>query len=208
MLLTSRIIAAVDHLLQHDDGISKGVADKLRTYSSSQDQENRPTTIPHGLLQQISQDLLKTEKDGKYQLHRLMEGSKIALQGPPERVKSPQLLATLDRIRIQLENAEYAEMTKNVRLDFREEQNGPLRIGAELRGAFSQMSAVFNVLFSIAAVFLATFWISGTVTREIGYKTLVSLAAAMIVAIAEGWFFTRDLIQEDKNAEAGKEKAP
>ncbi|KAJ3021963.1 hypothetical protein HKX48_007340, partial [Thoreauomyces humboldtii] len=111
---------------------------------------------------------------------------------------SPELVKILSDIQAELSNREYHDMTRNVSVQRGEGgRHAPLNIGGELKDAFHSLSSVLNVLLSVAAVFAAVFWISGTVTSDLGKRTLLSLLAALIVAVAEGWFFAKDLLHVD-----------
>ncbi|KAI8995927.1 endoplasmic reticulum-based factor for assembly of V-ATPase-domain-containing protein [Gaertneriomyces semiglobifer] len=158
-----------------------------------------PSTIDHQTVVQVSKALQASEgKDSsEYSLHALLRGSKVYMDRPKERVKSPELVRILENIKADLANKEYAEMVRHVST-FRERDNVPASsIGNDLRDAFRQMTAIINVIFSILAVFMAVYWVSGTVTRDIGMKVLISLFFALVALIAEGWFFTRDWLLND-----------
>ncbi|RKO82775.1 hypothetical protein BDK51DRAFT_39596 [Blyttiomyces helicus] len=65
-------------------------------------------------------------------------------------------------------------------------------VGRELRDAGRVLAAVVNVVCSMAAVFVALFYFGDSVTRDVAMKTLLALGGALIVGVAEGWFFARD----------------
>lgn len=56
------------------------------------------------------------------------------------------------------------------------------------------LSGVVNVLFSVAAVFTGCFYLGELAHLDLGIRVLLSLLAGFIVAFAEGWFFTKDLL--------------
>ncbi|KAI8908833.1 endoplasmic reticulum-based factor for assembly of V-ATPase-domain-containing protein [Powellomyces hirtus] len=206
LIVTERIRLAI-HVLISREGTEQELVLKLQPYvkvpKDVQVEESRiPKTIPHTLLSKLSQALERQASDESFSLQTLVHGSCIHLQPPPPRTKSPELVKILDDIKAELANREYAEMTKNVSFQ-RDSMRAPLNIGGELRDAFRSLSAVFNVLLSIAAVFAAVFWVSGTVTQDIGKRTLLSLFGALMVAIAEGWFFAKDLLHVDVKTSHG-----
>ncbi|KND04520.1 uncharacterized protein SPPG_00249 [Spizellomyces punctatus DAOM BR117] len=208
LVVTEKIRSAIELALL-EEALDTSLAEKLKPYSQRSRSENRPDaedpdTISHELLNEVSKALLHQRADDDRQdfyFHELVKGSEVYMDKPKPRVKSPELIQLLDAIRADLANKEYAEMVRGVSLN-REVQ--PLvPIGGELRNAFRQISSVINVLFSIAATFAAVFWVSGTVTRDVGMRTLIGLFGALLVAIAEGWFFARDwLFDEPPNPSA------
>jgi hypothetical protein len=60
-----------------------------------------------------------------------------------------------------------------------------------------QLTGIVNVLFSIAAVFTCCFYLGELVHIDIGSRVLLALLFALLVAIAEGWFFAKDLFMAD-----------
>lgn len=61
----------------------------------------------------------------------------------------------------------------------------------EMNTAKNQITAIVNIMFTIVAVFVAVYWISPSVTDDIGYRILLSLSFCVIVGIAETWLYIR-----------------
>ncbi|KAI9099733.1 endoplasmic reticulum-based factor for assembly of V-ATPase-domain-containing protein [Phlyctochytrium arcticum] len=168
-----------------------------------------PPTITHTLIQSISQYLASSRKTNytesicpsseRQDLWSLTRGSQVWLDRPKPIVKSAALLALLSEIQDTLDNKAYANMVRSVAPPSSQNDSGGIlsSIGSDLRDAKRQMSAVFNVLFSAVAVFVAVFWVSGTLSRDVGVRTLISLLGTLIVLIAEGWFFARDWLFDE-----------
>ncbi|KAJ3184594.1 hypothetical protein HDU87_003995 [Geranomyces variabilis] len=167
------------------------------------EQQGQKDHIPHSLLAELSAALIAaTGQHDQYSLHVLIRGSSLHLpKPPPAPPKSARLLALLDAAQAELSNREYAEMTRGLSTPRggagRVVDDVTLNIGGELRDAFRSVSAVFNVLLSMGAVFVAVYWVAGTVSRDVGKRTLLGLFGALMVAIAEGWFFAKDLMSTD-----------
>ncbi|KAJ3092778.1 hypothetical protein HK102_003041 [Quaeritorhiza haematococci] len=163
-----------------DDTISKEVA------------ETTLQTIHHKDLHRLSQFMLAIHSnDSKYSFRELVKGSKINVESPRPRVKSPELQKILNDVRTQLENQEYERMVRNVST-YTGEQRPLESFSKDLRNVSKLMSSIMNVLFSVGAAFVAVFYFSYTVSEDISVRTLLAVTGGLIVAIAEGWFFSRD----------------
>lgn len=62
---------------------------------------------------------------------------------------------------------------------------------ADVRSINQQLAAILNVFFSVAAVATAVYWVSATITSDIAIRVLLSLTGALIILLAEVWFFVR-----------------
>lgn len=102
----------------------------------------------------------------------------------------------MDQARIQLENKEYHEMTRNISQGTNPLDSSPRTTLSqdiqELRKLSRQIIAITNVLFSIVATFVAVYVFWERVSSDAGMKVLAALVCCFVVALAEGWFFTRD----------------
>ncbi|KAJ3026149.1 UNVERIFIED_CONTAM: hypothetical protein HDU68_006138 [Siphonaria sp. JEL0065] len=155
--------------------------------------------IPHTLVRDLSRVLLACEKDSeiKYSFKELTAGSKMVLESPRPRVKSPELLQLLEKAKLKAENEEYARMTQELIPQHKMTQLTKQERN-EYNATIGMFSGILNVLLSMVAVFMAVFWVGHTVTQDIGMKTLLSLLCALIVGFAEGWFFSKDWLFEDR----------
>ncbi|KAJ3144710.1 hypothetical protein HDU89_008082 [Geranomyces variabilis] len=217
LAVTPAIAAAVARAVSNDDGNNNSsdtlsIPLALRTqlapyHKNASSIEETPASaplgrdnhIPHSLLADLSAALVAaTGQHEQYSLHVLIRGSTLHLPTPPPPPpKSARLLALLDAAHAEVSNREYAEMTRGLSTPRGGAGDASLNIGGELRDAFRSVSAVFNVLLSMGAVFVAVYWVAGTVSRDVGKRTLLGLFGALMVAIAEGWFFAKDLLRTD-----------
>jgi hypothetical protein len=142
--------------------------------------------IDHKQLYRISQSL----KDPRYSFRLLLQNA--TFYTPPKVKKEPtkEYIAMMDRAREIIAEKEYYEMTKDVTGERRES----VWDKTEWRSISNQITAIFNVFFSIIAVFVAVFYLGELVHIDVGIRVLMALAGALVVGIAEGWFFTKDLM--------------
>ncbi|KAJ3162622.1 hypothetical protein HK101_000727 [Irineochytrium annulatum] len=192
--LTSRIRKAAAEAL---DGAPTGLKNRLKSFAEDGSDDDGVRSIPHGLVKELAAHLAeKNNATSEQTFASLVSGSRIVISPPPPIVKSPELLRILEKCRAKLESKDYAEMVKGVApRSFYENQDGD---GGESeltwRQATAVLSAVSNVILSMVAVFVAFFYFGGSFSNDVGTRTLFSLAAALVVGFAEGWFFTRDLV--------------
>ncbi|XP_037018803.1 transmembrane protein 199 isoform X2 [Artibeus jamaicensis] len=112
------------------------------------------------------------ERDSTLYLHELLEGSEIYL---PEMVKpprNPELVARLEKIKIQLANEEYKQITRNVTCQ-------DLRHG----GILSDLGK--------EAAFVCTYLGSQYVFTEMASRVLAALIVASVVGLAELYVMVR-----------------
>jgi hypothetical protein len=95
-----------------------------------------------------------------------------------------ELMQTAQNI---IDQKEYNEITKN----FNVQKN-------DWKLVNNQITAIFNVLVSIGAVFASVFYLGGMYGVDLGFRVLFSLLGALVVCVAEGWFFTRDLFKAER----------
>ncbi len=144
----------------------------------------------------------------------LIKGSRLhySLQLPIRPPRSKELQERLQGIQNDLDNQAYLEMTKGVQSGCSTDSSKILKssdqsnssLGQELRAANAQLSAAINVFLSMAAVFTAAFYFGDQVTSDTGLRVLLALAGAWVVGIAEGYFFLKDLVLEEKGWEHTK----
>ncbi|KAJ3113991.1 hypothetical protein HK100_001827 [Physocladia obscura] len=162
--------------------------------------DDRPYQISHVLVCKLSKYLVTVVDCGEnedWTFESLTRGSKMILNSPKPLLKSDKLQKILAAAKIQSENAEYLRMTKDVVPKtsmtqlMRQERS-------EYKTTVGMFSAIFNVFLSMVAVFMAIFWVGHTVFDDVGLKTLLALFFALVAGVAEGWFFSRDWLFEDR----------
>ncbi|KAI9357903.1 endoplasmic reticulum-based factor for assembly of V-ATPase-domain-containing protein [Zopfochytrium polystomum] len=157
--------------------------------------------VPHSLLKEVCAVLCEEgcdAKDSGAKFSELVRGSQMMLVSPKPRVKSAELQRILDECRIQAENREYERMTRDVSVSLKPSVNRSIREERDdARVAVGMLSSLFNVLLSMVSVFVAAFYFGKSVASDVGMRTLFSLFAALVVGLAESWFFSRDWLFED-----------
>ncbi|XP_045693550.1 transmembrane protein 199 isoform X2 [Phyllostomus hastatus] len=114
------------------------------------------------------------ERDSKLYLHALLEGSEIYLPEVVKPPRNPELVARLEKIKIQLANEEYKQITRNVTCQ-------DLRHG----GILSDLGK------EVAAAFVCTYLGSQYVFTEMASRVLAALIVASVVGLAELYVMVR-----------------
>ncbi|CAG9796756.1 unnamed protein product [Diatraea saccharalis] len=129
-------------------------------------------------------------------LHELLEGSNIELPKNEVIKRNPVLEARCVKLRAQQEAREYRKMTKgvdNVRLRFPEDS-----ISYQLKQMNRQLIAIGQFIISIFAGFLFGFrgveWMVGNL--DFGFRLLLGVMCALIIALAEIYFLAKKLNEE------------
>ncbi|XP_028155871.1 uncharacterized protein LOC114349621 isoform X1 [Ostrinia furnacalis] len=129
-------------------------------------------------------------------LHKLLEGSQIALPENQVLKRNPDLEARCVKLRAQQEAREYRKMTKgvdNVRMRFPEDS-----ISYQLKQMNRQLIAIGQFIISIFAGFLFGFrgveWMVGNL--DFGFRLLLGVMCALVIALAEIYFLAKKLNEE------------
>ncbi|KAJ2493153.1 hypothetical protein IWW37_000803 [Coemansia sp. RSA 2050] len=169
-------------------------------------------TISLAGVKLLSQHLQGDSADGKdVWVHQLLRGSRMYIEAPPAKPRNPELAARLDKIKKQLEEQEYKRMTASVSVRIRGipahslpgddlmlpavpgvrtgQSPGFGSIKQEMGAVNQQISVIINILFSALGVGFAVAYASYTLTPYIGYRVLLGLGSAMLIALAETWLF-------------------
>jgi len=140
--------------------------------------------------------------DPAYTLRNLVKGSEVYIDPPVVKERSAKLEAILAPIRLAQEQASYADMMspsaqpvpRNLDLhdtsshwDFNTASHPRLTVRQEWEAARKELSAVFNVLASMAAVGTAVWWISGGYL--LAQRVLMSLFGAIGIGAVEGLLY-------------------
>ncbi|KAI8894350.1 endoplasmic reticulum-based factor for assembly of V-ATPase-domain-containing protein [Globomyces pollinis-pini] len=150
--------------------------------------------ISHQELTKLVHDLKQSDlgNDCQYNLLDFITGTQF--YHPTKKIIPPskEYQKMMDDCRALLAEKEYLQMTENL-----ETKKLSLSPGSEWKEVHKMTTSIINVLFSVVAVFVAVFYLGESMQMDIGLRVLISLAGALIVAIAEGWFFTKDWVISD-----------
>ncbi|KAK9889949.1 hypothetical protein WA026_008759 [Henosepilachna vigintioctopunctata] len=146
------------------------------------------------LYEYIVEENIKNEK--KVYLHELMENSELLLPENMEIPRNPELEKRCKQLRIQLENQKYQNMTKNI--DNARKRLPEDTIGYQIKEMNKQLIAVFQFVISVVVGF--TFGFIGIEvfvgSLDFGFKLLLGIIFALIVALAELYFLAKKLNEE------------
>ncbi|XP_072495855.1 transmembrane protein 199 isoform X2 [Notamacropus eugenii] len=111
--------------------------------------------VPFRLLRELHEHL--REQGSPPFLHELLEGSEIHLPEVVRPPRNPELVARLERIKVQLANEEYNRITRNVSCQATR-RNGMLAdFGCQVRSVKAVVISIFNFIVTVAAAFTCTY---------------------------------------------------
>ncbi|XP_048221544.1 transmembrane protein 199 isoform X2 [Perognathus longimembris pacificus] len=114
------------------------------------------------------------ERDSTLYLHELLEGSEIYLPEVVKPPRNPELVARLEKIKIQLANEEYKRITRNVTCQ-----------DSRYVGTLSDLGK------QVAAAFVCTYLGSQYIFTEMASRVLAALIVASVVGLAELYVMVR-----------------
>uniref|UniRef100_A0A2K6CES3 Transmembrane protein 199 n=1 Tax=Macaca nemestrina TaxID=9545 RepID=A0A2K6CES3_MACNE len=122
------------------------------------------------------------ERDSKLYLHELLEGSEIYLPEVVKPPRNPELVARLEKIKIQLANEEYKRITRNVTLH---------GLGSPSQSLKALVITIFNFIVTVVAAFVCTYLGSQYIFTEMASRVLAALIVASVVGLAELYVMVR-----------------
>ncbi|KAF0529289.1 transmembrane protein [Gigaspora margarita] len=198
LVLTERIRHAIYQALQSPE-FDESAKQRLRSYLKSS------ACIPLDLIKEVSKFLVNRDGElGKeigfssYWLHELLTGSGVYMEPRQDRVKSPELLARLEKILAEQANKEYARMIGRVASSY-DVETFKLLDTEEFKSIRGQLTAIINITFTVVAVFAAVYHVAQTITGDTGMRVLLALTGSVIVGVAETFLYMRYLTGFDKN---------
>ncbi|KAI4556795.1 hypothetical protein MJG53_021025 [Ovis ammon polii x Ovis aries] len=102
--------------------------------------------------------------------------------------QNPELVARLEKIKIQLANEEYKRITRNVTCQVRAHSSiyGPC-----MRSVKALVITIFNFIVTVAAAFVCTYLGSQYIFTEMTSRVLAALIVASVVGLAELYVMVR-----------------
>uniref|UniRef100_A0A336LN06 CSON007390 protein n=1 Tax=Culicoides sonorensis TaxID=179676 RepID=A0A336LN06_CULSO len=150
------------------------------------------------------QERRKINGDTPY-LNELLEGSDVILPENEYLERNPVLEERCRKLRKEQEQREYEKMTKNV--DSVRKRNPDDSIGYQIRVINSQLIAILQFVFSVAAGFAFGFIGIALIVGDLdfGFRLLLGIMFALIIALAEIYFLAKKLNEDyDVKPEAPK----
>lgn len=134
-------------------------------------------------------------KEYKRDLYAAMEGSGVKLPAPIFPERSPELEKRCQKLRIEQDEREYKQMTRNIRESSAKEK--PLSVQMkELNGILVTMvQLVVSVLTAFAFGYLAPYYLYGR--SDPGPRIILGTLIAFFVGIADLYFIIRENLDED-----------
>ncbi|XP_053658718.1 transmembrane protein 199 [Anopheles marshallii] len=156
-------------------------------------------------------ELRQTDPTVPY-LHTLLNGCQLKLPVNPIQERNPELEARCQRLRKEHEDREYYRMTKNV--DSIRKHMPEETISYQMKQINRHLIAVAQFLFSVAAGFAFGFIGIELLIGQLdfGFRLLLGIIIALIIALAEIYFLAKKLNEEydlpPPPAFTSKEKPP
>ncbi|KAJ3070569.1 hypothetical protein HDU98_006374 [Podochytrium sp. JEL0797] len=165
--LESAAAQALDHLksLASRSEELEAVKTSLEEWTGADKTAEHLAPIDHSLVRSIARLLKDAEPPVTFE--DLVKGSKMSFESPKPRVKSKELLELLEKARIKAENAEYSRMTDDL-IPKHSMTQLTRQEKFEWNSTVGMFSGIMNVVLSMAAVFMAVFWVGDTITTDIG----------------------------------------
>ncbi|XP_055257771.1 transmembrane protein 199 isoform X1 [Moschus berezovskii] len=151
---------------------------------------NRPARlVSFRLIRDLHQYL--RERGSKLYLHELLEGSEIYLPEVVKPPRNPELIARLEKIKIQLANEEYKRITRNVTCQDPRHGGTLSDLGKQVRSVKALVITIFNFIVTVAAAFVCTYLGSQYIFTEMTSRVLAALIVASVVGLAELYVMVR-----------------
>ncbi|KAL7023846.1 hypothetical protein ACKWTF_012814 [Chironomus riparius] len=132
---------------------------------------------------------------------------KIEVKLPENEIveRNPELEARIQRLKAQQSNLEYNNMTKNV--DGRRKAVEPTEsIAYQMKQINRQLIAVAQFIFSVVSGFFFGFIGIELIIGDLdfGFRLLLGIICALVIALAEIYFLAKKLIEEEREDEKAK----
>ncbi|KAH8242976.1 hypothetical protein KR032_003430 [Drosophila birchii] len=149
---------------------------------------------------------LRREGRSELFLHELIESCELVLPENEMKQRNPELEARCQRLRAEQQNREYHKMTKSVDAGLK---NFPEdTISYQIKSINKQIIAVAQFIFSVAAGFTFGFFGVNLMVGPLpfGFRILLGVIVALIIALAEMYFLAKKLHEYDEVLDAPKRK--
>ncbi|KAJ1992101.1 hypothetical protein H4R33_001157 [Dimargaris cristalligena] len=110
----------------------------------------------------------------------------IAPKATPKR--SPEFVAHLESIRAEIAQKDYLRMVNGVSIN--EKNRVGSSVAQELKTVNQNLMVIFNILFSMVAVYACIYYTARTMTDDMGLRVLFGLSFSFLVGAAEAWLYT------------------
>ncbi|XP_017058563.1 transmembrane protein 199 [Drosophila ficusphila] len=151
-------------------------------------------------------DELRRQNHCQVFLHQLIESSELILPENEIKPRNPELEARCQRLRAEQHNRDYLKMTKNVDAGLKHYPEDT--ISYQIKSLNKQIIAVVQFIFSVAAGFTFGFFGVNLMVGPLpfGFRILLGVIVALIIALAEMYFLAKKLHEYDEVLDAPKRK--
>ncbi|XP_012503740.1 PREDICTED: transmembrane protein 199 [Propithecus coquereli] len=156
---------------------------------SSSSSSGSQRLVSFRLIRDLHQHL--RERDSTLYLHELLEGSEIYFPEVVKPPRNPELVARLEKIKIQLANEEYKRITRNVTCQDSRHGGTLSDLGKQVRSVKALVITIFNFIVTVAAAFVCTYLGSQYIFAEMAPRVLAALIVASVVGLAELFVMVR-----------------
>ncbi|XP_030369226.1 transmembrane protein 199 [Scaptodrosophila lebanonensis] len=141
-------------------------------------------------------------------LYQIIESSELILPENELKPRNPELEARCQRLREEQQNREYHKMTKNVDAGLKHYPEDT--IAYQMKSINKQIIAVAQFIFSVAAGFVFGFLGINLIVGGLpfGFRLLLGVICALVIALAEMYFLAKKLHEYDEVLDAPKRKKP
>ncbi|XP_008525972.1 transmembrane protein 199 isoform X1 [Equus przewalskii] len=162
----------------------------LKKKHKGSDRPNSPAClVSFRLIRDLHQHL--RERDSTLYLHELLEGSEIYLPEVVKPPRNPELVARLEKIKIQLANEEYNRITRNVTCQDSRHGGTLSDLGKQVRSVKALVITIFNFIVTVVAAFVCTYLGSQYIFTDMASRVLAALIVASVVGLAELYVMVR-----------------
>ncbi|KAI7893073.1 endoplasmic reticulum-based factor for assembly of V-ATPase-domain-containing protein [Mucor mucedo] len=181
LTLTKDMQASVELALKGASFSEKYKEEAEMIASACHEKESVPITVE--LVQYVSKQLNQS-------FHELLKGTTIYIEPKEIKPKNPEFEAYMAKLRAEQQERDYKRMVSSVITS--EDQKFNLGIKPdELKEAKSHIATIFNILFSMIAVYTAVFKASKTIMDDLGLQVLMGLAGAIMIGTVEGILYAK-----------------
>ncbi|KAJ1917425.1 hypothetical protein IWQ60_007781 [Tieghemiomyces parasiticus] len=184
----------------HDDErCPPGLRDRLQPLCAATETEDSimAVGIPYELIRDGVTRYNALELGNKpITLLEALKGTSAYFPAPAVKERDPAFAAHLEKVKAELAQRDYLRMVQNVAVNERRRVGST--IAHDMREVQQQLLVIFNIIFSIVAVFVTVYYASYTMTSDVGLRAALALAACFIVGGAEAWLYTSKVIQVEK----------
>ncbi|XP_017082749.1 transmembrane protein 199 [Drosophila eugracilis] len=195
-----------------DSPSEEPVNDKQDSPGKNDNEEEKPEEVKNVLylsdFHWLSNELIELRRQDHCQvfLHQLIESCELILPENEMKPRNPELEARCERLRAEQQNRDYLKMTKNVDAGLKHYPEDT--ISYQIKSLNKQIIAVVQFIFSVAAGFTFGFFGVNLMVGPLpfGFRILLGVIVALIIALAEMYFLAKKLHEYDEVLDAPKRK--